>query len=152
TAAQVVMAFCALMAAVGIYARPALGVLTIATFYLFSIAQLGGHVWHDMHLLWFSALLASSPCDDVLAVEASRPPLIEGVAYPRPMWVARGLLAAIYFFPGLHKLMRSGMAWALSDNLRNQMYWKWAQYGVEPSFRLEQPAWLLPLMGISVLA
>jgi Vitamin K-dependent gamma-carboxylase len=152
TAAQLVMAVSALMAAVGIYARPALATLTVATLYLFSIAQLAGHVWHDMHLLWFCALLASSPCDDVLAVDAKRPLLTEDIVYARPIWVARGLLAAIYFFPGLHKLMRSGIAWALSDNLRNQMYWKWAQYGLAPSFRLEQPAWLLPLMGISVLA
>jgi hypothetical protein len=151
-AAELVIAASALMAAVGIYARPALVALTVATFYLYSIAQLGGHVWHDMHLLWFSALLASSPCDDVLAVDARRPLLTAGVEYTRPIWVARGLLAAIYFFPGMHKLLRSGIAWALSDNLRNQMYWKWAQYGALPSFRLEQPPWLLPLMGVSVLA
>ena len=146
------MAASALMAVVGIYTRPALVALTVATFYLFSIAQLGGHVWHDMHLLWFCALLASSPCDDVLAVDAKRPVLTEGAAYAQPIWVARGLLAAIYFFPGFHKLARSGMAWALSDNLRNQMYWKWAQYGAVPSIRLEQPTWLLPVMGVSVLA
>ena len=117
--AELVMAASALMAVVGIYTRPALVTLTVATFYLFSIAQLGGHVWHDMHLLWFCALLASSPCDDVLAVDAKHPVLTEGVAYALPIWVARGLLAAIYFFPGFHKLARSGMAWALSDNLRN---------------------------------
>jgi hypothetical protein len=151
TAAQVVIAFSALMAAVGIYARPALTVLTIATFYLYSIAQLGGHVWHDMHLLWFSALLAASPCDDVLAFDAKRPLMIEGTAYAGPIWVARGLFAAIYFFPGLHKILRSGIAWAISDNLRNQMYWKWAQYGQKPTFRLEHPSWLFPLMGITVL-
>ncbi len=151
TVAQLIMAASALMAAVGIYARPALVALTLATFYLFSIAQLGGHVWHDMHLLWFCALLASSPCADVLAVDARHPVLTEGLAYTRPIWIARGLLAAIYFFPGLHKVMRSGIAWALSDNLRNQMYWKWAQYGAQPTFRLERPACLLPLMGISVL-
>jgi hypothetical protein len=150
--AELVMAVSALMAAVGIYARPALTVLTVTTFYLFSIAQLGGHVWHDMHLLWFCALLAASPCDHVLAVDAKRPLQSEGTEYAWPIWTARGLFAAIYFFPGLHKLLRSGIAWALSDNLRNQMYWKWAQYGVEPTFRLEQPTWLLPAMGIGVLA
>src|SRR4051794_6496944 len=38
--AELVMAASALMAVVGIYARPALVALTVATFYLFSIAQL----------------------------------------------------------------------------------------------------------------
>src|SRR5216684_2240714 len=96
-AVQVVAAASALLAAAGIYARPALAVLSVALFYLFSIAQLAGQVWHDMHLLWFCALLASSPCDDVLAVDARRPLLTEDIVYARPLWVARGLLAAIYF-------------------------------------------------------
>ena len=30
--------------------------------------------------------------------------------------------------------------WALSDNLRFQLYWKWAQYGVVPRLRLDQRA------------
>jgi hypothetical protein len=151
TAAEVIVAASALMAAVGIYARPALLVLTVATFYLFSIAQLAGTVWHDMHLIWFCALLAASPCDDVLAVDAKHSLFTEGPAYALPLSVARVLLSAIYFFPGVHKLARSGLGWALSDNLRNQMYWKWAQHGALPTLRLERPAWLLPLIGMLVL-
>src|SRR5882672_10762078 len=46
--AQLVVTASALMAAVGVHARPALGVLCVGSFYLFSIAQLAGQVWHDM--------------------------------------------------------------------------------------------------------
>jgi hypothetical protein len=152
TLAQVVVAASALAGAIGLYPRASLSVLTISTFYLFSIAQLGGHVWHDMHLLWFAALLAVSPCADVMAVDSKRPLFSEGVEYAKPLFVARLLLSAIYFFPGLHKLARSGVAWALSDNLRNQMYWKWAEYGRVPSLRFDRPEWLLPLGGLFVLA
>ena len=131
-AAQVIVAFAAACAVAGVRARLCFGVLSVAGFYLYAIAQLAGHVWHDMHLLWFCALLAASPCADVLAVDARRP-LGDGSEGVRGAAdAARLLLGAIYFFPGLRKLTTSGLAWALSDNLRNQLYWKWAEHGSMP--------------------
>jgi uncharacterized membrane protein YphA (DoxX/SURF4 family) len=127
-------------------------VLAVSATYLYSIAQLAGWVWHDMHLLWFTALLAASPSADVLAFDAARPLETEGKAYAPAIWAARLLLAAIYFFPGFHKLATSGLSWALSDNLRNQLWWKWAQHGVVPSFRVDQSSWLLQAGGLFVLA
>lgn len=150
-AAQVITAFAALCAIAGVRARISLGVLTLSAFYLFSIAKLTGWVWHDMHLLWFSALLAASPCDDVLAFDATRPLLSEGVRYARPLLFARLLLGAVYFFPGLHKVMQSGLSWALSDNLRNQLWWKWAEHGMVPHFRIDHFPWLLHAGGLLVL-
>lgn len=150
-AAQVITAFCALCAIVGVRARAALFALTVSTFYLFSIAQLTGWVWHDMHLLWFSALLAASPCDDVLAVDATRPLLAEGIGYARPLLFVRLLLGAVYFFPGLHKLMQGGLGWALSDNLKNQLWWKWAEHSHVPHFRFDHFPWLLHGGGLFVL-
>jgi hypothetical protein len=150
--AQIVTAFSALCAVAGVMARPALVALAISSFYLFSIAQLTGFVWHDMHLLWFVALLAASPCDDVLAFDARRSSDAQGVEYAVPLWCFRLLLSAIYFFPGVHKLLESGSAWALSDNLRNQLYYKWAQHGVVPEFRIDEYPRLLELGGMFVLA
>jgi len=150
-AAQIVTAFSALCALVGVMARPALVVLTLSGFYLYSIAQLTGFVWHDMHLLWFAALLAASPCDDVMAFDARRPLDVTGVRYAVPLACFRLLLSAVYFFPGLHKLMEGGIGWALSDNLRNQLYYKWAQHGELPWFRIDQHPWLLRLGGMFVL-
>jgi hypothetical protein len=152
TAAQIAVAFAALCAIAGVRARLCFGMLALAGFYLYAIAQLGGHVFHDNHLLWFCALLAASPCGDVLAVDARRPLGTEGREYAAPLLAARLLLGAIYFFPGLHKLLTSGLAWALSDNLRFQMYWKWAQYGVVPRLRLDGTPWLLQAGGLFVLA
>jgi hypothetical protein len=150
-AAQVVTAFSALCAAVGVVTRPALVVLLVSAFYLFSIAQLTGFVWHDMHLLWLVALLAVSPCGDVLGFDATRSFEVTGERYATPLWFYRLLLSAIYFFPGLHKLLTSGVAWALSDNLRNQLYYKWAQHGVIPAFRIDQHPALLAAGGLFVL-
>ncbi len=143
TAMKLVAAFAAFSAALGLRARLALGILGAGAFYVFSVAQLAGFVWHDMHLLWFTALLAVSPCADVLAVDATRPLDTEGREYALPLLGVRLLFGVIYFFPGLHKLLEAGLAWADADNLRALLYWKWAQHGKIPSFRLDlHPTWL----------
>jgi hypothetical protein len=151
-AAQVIVAFAAACAVAGVRARLCFGVLSVVGFYLYAIAQLAGHVWHDMHLLWLCALLAASPCADVLAVDARRPLDAQAKVYAVALTAARLLLAAIYFFPGLRKLTTSGLAWALSDNLRNQLYWKWAEHGSIPWLRIDQVPWLLRAGGLGVLA
>jgi hypothetical protein len=152
TAAKLVAAFAAFAAALGLRARLALPVLGVSAFYVLSVAQLTGFVWHDMHLLWFTALLAVSPCADVLAVDSTRPLDAEGREYALPLLFVRLLFGVIYFFPGLHKLLESGLAWADPENLRALLYWKWAQHGKIPSFRLDlHPTWL-SLGGLSVIA
>ena len=143
----------ALCAIVGLAARPALVVLTLSSFYLLALGQLSGAVWHDMHLLWMAALLASSPCDEALAFDrqgAARPP--DSPRYGVPLFFARLLLACVYFFPGVHKLATSGLAWAISDNLRNQIWWKWAETGVVPAIRIDRYPHVLHAAGLGVMA
>jgi hypothetical protein len=151
-AIEIVVAFAALCAMAGIRARLACGVLAVGGFYLYAIAQLTGHVWHDMHLLWFVALLAVSPCADVLAVDRRRPLGAEGRRYAVPLLAVRLLLGAVYLFPAIHKLATSGLGWALSDNLRWQLYWKWAEHGAVPGFRIDRTPALLHAGGLFVLA
>jgi hypothetical protein len=158
TIAQAACAFAALCAVVGIWARPALAVMTVAAFYLFAISQLTGAVWHDMHLLWMAALLAASPCDEALAYDRRGEPAREdSTRYGLPLLFARLLLGCIYFFPGFHKVATSGLAWALSDNLRNQMWWKWAEHGTAGALplhalRADRVPGLLQAGGLFVLA
>jgi hypothetical protein len=152
TVVQSACVIAALCAIVGLAARPALAVLAVTSFYLFALSQLSGAVWHDMHLLWMTALLAASPCDDALAFERlGQPPRADSLRYGLPLFFARLLLACIYFFPGLHKVLTSGLDWALSDNLRNQLWWKWAQYGVTPAIRIDRAPTLLHGAGLFVL-
>ncbi len=148
---EVVTVFAALLALVGVRARPALAVMTAGATYLFALAALGGFVWHEMHLLWLGALLAASPCDHALAIDAARasPPAL---AYGVPLQLARALLGCVYFFPGVHKVAAQGLAWALGDNLRNQLLWKWFEHGEVGALRLDQHPTLLALGGLGVLA
>jgi hypothetical protein len=153
TTAQAVCVFSALCAAVGLKARHALVAMTLSAFYLFSLSQLAGAVWHDMHLLWMAALLAASPCDEALAYDRrGQPPPSDSTRYGWPLLFARLLLACVYFFPGFHKLATSGLAWALSDNLQHQLWWKWAQHGVRDPVRVDRVPGLLQAGGLFVLA
>jgi hypothetical protein len=141
----------ALFAVAGLRSRPALGVLSVACFYLYAVSNLAGHVWKDLHLVWFAVLLAASPCDDVLGADARLSPFATGRKYAVTIAFVAALFAVIYVFPGVHKLSRSGLAWALSDNLANQLRWKWLEHDTVPSFRLDQHPWLLEAGGLFVL-
>ena len=150
---QTLAVFSALCAIAGVRARVALGVLAVTSFYLFSLSQLSGAVWHDMHLLWMAALLAASPCDEALAFDRrGEPPVSASERYGWPLTLARLQLATVYFFPGLHKLLTSGLGWAYSDNLRNQLWWKWAEHGIQPGLRVDHVPWLLHAGAFYVLA
>lgn len=124
------------LALVGLFTRPALLAFGLAALHLFALCQLTGEVVHDMHLVWLLALLAASPAGDALSVDAAlarrRPSRRRDPAYELALLFARALLGVVYFFPGFWKLATSGLAWITSDNVRNQMYWKWAQWGGTP--------------------
>jgi hypothetical protein len=149
-------------ACVGWFSRASFALITGALFYLLLIPQLGGAVFHDHHLLWFSALLAVSPCGDALSVDAWRARRRgmelprHGLAHGLSLRMAWCLVGFIFFFPGLHKLLTSGAAWALGDTLRHQLWWKWAQdpslLPSLPSLRIDRWPWLLhALAGLTLV-
>lgn len=133
-AGYVMHAGCAL-GLIGWLTRPALIVATIAGLYFLGVSQHVGAVVHHHHLVWFLAILAASPSADVLSVDAARRaaggatrPGRRALAYGVPVWTARFLIGLIFLFPGMWKLAESGWAWIASDNLRNQIYWKWFEH------------------------
>jgi hypothetical protein len=148
-------------AILGLGARFAMMGVSVFGLYVFGLSQLSGAVIHDMHLFWFSLLLAVSPCGDALSLQRwahgrlrGRPhaALPAALSYAVPLQCARVLLASVYFFPGFWKLKTSGLAWVFSDNLRNQIYWKWYQLGADPpTFRVDQVPWLLQLAALAVV-
>jgi hypothetical protein len=150
--AQLGLALGAVAGLAGYRSRLALGMVAFFGFYLFGLAQLQGAVVHDMHLVWFAAILAVSPCGDTLSLFQTAKKE-RAVAYAWPLVMVRALFATIYFFPGLWKLRESGLAWALSDNLRNQMYAKWFEYAAAPPFiRIDEHPLLLRGSALGVLA
>jgi hypothetical protein len=148
---------------VGLFTRASALALCLSGYLVFATCQLSGAVLHDMHVLWFAALLAACPCPSALSLDAFfestdarwwRRPL--GPTEPHAqagltLFFARTLLGLVYLFPGLHKLHTSGLAWALSDNLQNQMFIKWFEHGVLPPFRIDHYPRLLQALGLGTL-
>lgn len=124
----------ALLALLGLWTRVSLAVLALSFLVLFGGAQLSGAVLHDMHLLWFVLLLLVSPSAQVLSLDAwaaGKPwrQVAPSSAGALGTLLARALLGMLYFFPGVHKLLVAGPAWAASANLQHQLWLKWFQAG-----------------------
>jgi hypothetical protein len=143
-AAQWVLVVSSGLALVGLWTRAALAIATVSGVYVLGLFQLTGSVTHDMHLLWFAALCAAGPSGDALSLDRviarrhGAPAPTPSLRVAVPLFFARLLLGLVYFFPGFWKLATSGISWVASDNLKNQMHWKWFQNGTVPSPRIDQ--------------
>jgi predicted DCC family thiol-disulfide oxidoreductase YuxK len=147
----------------GLFGRISALLAALSGLYVMGITQFYGKVSHDHECLWFLALLAAGPCSDALAVDAifsakksadhgiTSPPQ-DSLAFALPLRFASLLLGLIYFFPGFWKFWSAGFDWALSDNLKYQMYSKWTEFnGWTPFFRLDQHPWLYRSMAFGTL-
>lgn len=143
--AYAVLVVSAVAGLVGFRPRVAFAICTAAQLYAWGIAELAGNVFHYHHLVWFSALLAASPCGDAWSLDAwlrkrrglGVPPA--HFVYGIPIRAAWFLIACLYFFPGVHKPATSGLAWIFSDNLKLHLWAKWAQMdGFEPLARIDR--------------
>ncbi len=138
---------------VGWHTRTALIIATLSALYVLGLPQLSGNIVHHHHEVWFLAVLAASPCADVLALDAEgKPTHAASRRHALALLAARWLVAAIFFFPGFWKLRSAGLEWILSDNLRNQMWWKWFQFGgFRPWLRIDRLPWLCRLLAGSAV-
>lgn len=150
---------CACFGLLGLYTRLSLTGLLTSAFYLFSVRQMTGVVLHDMHLLWLLSLLVFASSGTYWSLDAwlrshgsqeTGPPRAD--VHRTFLFWSRTLLGLVYFFPGLWKLRAQGLGWALSDNLQNQLWAKWFQYGTLPSLRLDLHPQLLHVLGLGTLA
>jgi predicted DCC family thiol-disulfide oxidoreductase YuxK len=139
-----------IMGALGLFSRMSSFLTALLAFYVLGIDRFFGNVSHNHHhIIWFSLILSLSPCGDALSLDAifagwkradrgntAPPPPSNLYSLPlRFIWILLGIL---YFFPGYWKLHHSGLAWALSDNMKYQMYGKWSWHGWTPLFRMDQ--------------
>jgi predicted DCC family thiol-disulfide oxidoreductase YuxK len=133
----------------GVFTRGAIIICLILSLYVLGLPQIFGKINHYHHLTWFMAVLAASPCGDVLSIDAvwkswkradrgstAAPAASRAYALPlRFIWL---LMGVIYFSAGFWKVWTAGSAWAWSDNPRNIMYNKWMELsGWLPIFRID---------------
>jgi hypothetical protein len=139
-------------AMLGFYSRAAMALLTLSAMPLYALSQFSGAVMHDMHLFWFSGLLALSPCGDVWALDGwGKAPARSLREYALPAGICRAFLGVIYFFPGFHKLLESGWEWAAAPNVVAQMHVKWFEFAELPRLRIDRFPLLCSLGGHAVL-
>lgn len=140
------------LAMLGFYSRTALALLTLSAMPLYALSQFGGAVMHDMHLFWFSGLLALSPCGDVWSLDSwGARPQRPAHEYAIPVGFCRAFLGVVYFFPGFHKLLESGWQWAAAPHVVAQMHVKWFEMAELPWLRIDRYPALCSLGGHAVL-
>jgi hypothetical protein len=143
-----VAAFAAL---IGVWTRRALVVVAVGLLYVLGLGQLGGAPVHTHHLVWFAGALALSRCGDVWALTAPKVTPAAGSAYGVPTHACAALLACVYFFPGVHKVI-AGDGWLHAGALQHLAWWKWAQsWDHEPPAMFLDHPWLLVAAGAAVL-
>lgn len=141
------------LALVGLFTRVALSLTALLLLFALALPQQWGAGVHTHHLLWFTLLLAASPSGDALSLDARRAKLhaAPSPAYGIPVRAAWLTIGLIFFFPGYWKLRTQGLDWALSDNLKHQLHFKWLEHGIVPFVRLDRYPALLKAGGLGVL-
>jgi predicted DCC family thiol-disulfide oxidoreductase YuxK len=147
--AAVALVVACLACILGLFTRTSIIVCLVLSLYVLGLPQLFGKMNHYHHLIWFMAILAVSPCADVLSVDAifkswkradrgrTEPPE-PSQAYSLPLRFVWLLMGVIYFSAGFWKVWTAGYHWAWSDNPRNIMYNKWMELsGWVPFFRVD---------------
>jgi Vitamin K-dependent gamma-carboxylase len=158
--AELLLIFC-LLAAVGFLTRFSAAVAALLGLYVLGLPNFYSKVNHlHHHLIWFGALMAASPCADVLSIDAlirsrrrSEPVSpANSLAYALPLRFVWLLMGIIYFFPGLWKLWHVGFSWTGAENIKLQMYTKWSEFGHWiPAIRIDRQPLLCAIGGIGVV-
>ena len=150
-------------AIMGMFTRFNCLLAALLAIYVLGVPQFYGKVNHYHHLVWFALILGFSRCGDALSIDSVfaavkradegeiEAPVASRV-YGLPLRFMMALLALVYFFPGTWKLARGGWAWIFSDNLRIQMYQKWAEFGTwTPWLRIDRTPWVMPLLALAAV-
>lgn len=142
----------------GIKTRWSIILFTLTLFYLFAIPNFYGKVNHNHHLIWIPAILAFSPCADRFSLDvyfrkrANKSIVHSSRSYSLPFLLIWTLIGLIYFFPGFWKMWSDGLDWCLTNNIRNQMYYKWFAlgdlYSWTPFFRIDHYPILFKASGL----
>ncbi len=146
--------------ALGFYSRTSATIAVILGFYVLGIPQFFGKIDHYHHLLWFTAILAASPCGDALSLDsfiASRgrkksETLEPSSAYALPLKFVMLLMGIIYLFAGAWKFVIGGFGWAAGDTMKYILYAQWFRLDWMPAFRIDQYPLFYRAAGIGVMS
>lgn len=148
-----------LLSFLGLFSKYSIIFFSIVTLYLFGIPNFSGKINHNHDFIWIPAILAFGGCGDSLSIDS----LIKnkfknikinmyGKKYNHTIIALWLMLGICYFFPGFWKIWNTGLDWALSDNIKNQLYFKWNTLSNwQPIFQLDKLPILYKLSGLFTL-
>lgn len=160
-AARIVMQTSAFAAMLGFRARFFAAAVALSGLYVLGLPNFFGKINHGSHhFIWFAVIFACSRASDVLSVDAvlkawqrghfDEPPASR--AYALPLRFMALLIAQIYFFPGLWKLLETGSVWIFSDNLSLILQSHWLRKSFVPGFRMDEYPLLCQAAAFSAAA
>lgn len=145
-------AFAAVLLALGFKTRLLLVLHAVLCFYVITMPNVFGKIWHIQIMIWISWIMAFSPCSDVLSIDALLKPVTRDRPYNfylKMIWLH---FALIYFFAGFYKLWICGFDWALTDSMVNQLRLEWFEhYDKVPSIRIDKYPAFLMFSGLLVI-
>ncbi len=156
SAVFIITCLCGLL---GFYSRTSAALAVIVGFYVLGLPQFFGKIDHYHHLLWFAAILATSPCGDALSIDAllasgrNRGSVAteKSAVYALPLRFVMLLLGMLYFFAGVWKFVIGGIGWATGDTMRNILYAQWFRLDWVPQFRIDNYPFLYHSAGVGVV-
>jgi hypothetical protein len=148
-----------IMAIFGLKTKWVLRFYIPVAFYIWAVPCFYGKLNHTQIMLWIPIILAFSPCSDVLSLDnvirnikkKSSAPL-KSIKYGFPLAMIWLHLGIIYCFSGFHKLWDTGLYWALSDNIINQIQLEWVEnYDVILGYRVDKFPVLLKIGALLLI-
>ncbi len=148
----------ALMSCFGIGYRYIAWLNIIFSFYLIGLPMFLGKLFFMQLWFWGSCFLAFAPASDVLSIDALlffKGEKKDSQFHPKYGYAIKFIwlhLGIIYFFSAMGKLNDTGIAWAIGDNMINQMQIEWlTNYYAIPSFRLDHYPIVAQLGGLYIM-
>lgn len=132
----------------------------ILAIYIFALPNLTGKINNNQDVFWIPLLLAFSGCGDIWSIDALiklkskriSNSLVKSPHYSMAIFTIWVMLGICYFFPGFWKWWNCGLDWALTENVKYQMYNKWFSLGhFTPFFRIDYYPLLYKAAGLITL-
>lgn len=148
----------AAMTFIGMWTRASSIFLAVTSCVLLGLVQTQGTPLHIHHLWWLAAVVAAAPSGAAWSLDAWRrragairsvEPAAEAAAEAALRW-ACVVLALVYFFPGLHKLVDAGSPFLDGSALARLVRLKALEAGREVPFGLDGHPLLLVAGGVAV--
>ena len=149
----------AILSLFGIATRLSLLSFLPFAFYVWAVPCFFGKLNHNQIVLWVPFFLALGPSGKVLSVDyfinrflKRNNKITPSVRYGLPLKFIWLQLAIIYCFSGIHKLWDTGLSWALSESVINQIHHEWFEHFDKiPAIRVDEFPSLTKLGGMLVI-